>query len=190
MSWATAVTITRIALAPVFVYFMYAGVADGEDPATRIAPAVALVVFVVAAVTDSLDGYLARRYERVTRLGQFLDPLADKLLVGAALFVLVALRDFPLWAGAVIVAREVAVSLLRVFALRRGESLPASTLGKTKTAFQIPTVFVWLLPRSGSLRLVQDVAVWVAVALTLASGLQYFLRAATLLSRHERADVS
>ncbi|MGH2812252.1 MAG: CDP-diacylglycerol--glycerol-3-phosphate 3-phosphatidyltransferase, partial [Actinomycetota bacterium] len=190
MSWATAVTITRIALVPVFVYFMYAGVVYGQDPATRLAPVVALAVFAVAALTDSLDGYLARRYERVTRLGQFLDPLADKLLVGAALFVLVALRDFPLWAAAVIVVREVAVSLLRVAALRRGRSLPASALGKIKTALQIPTVFVWLLPRADSLRLVQDVAVWVAVALTVLSGLQYFARAGTLLAGRERAEVS
>lgn len=182
MSWATAVTVARIALIPIFVYFMYAGVVEGEDPAARIAPAIALVLFALAAITDSLDGYLARRHQRVTRLGQFLDPLADKLLVGAALVVLVTLRGFPLWAAIVIVVREVAVSLLRILALRKGRSLPASVLGKVKTALQIPTVMIWLLPRMGWIEAVQNVALVLTLGMTLLSGIAYALKARELLA--------
>jgi CDP-diacylglycerol--glycerol-3-phosphate 3-phosphatidyltransferase len=182
LNWANVVTIGRIALIPVFVYFMYAGeVRDGEA-ATRLGPWVAIVVFALAAVSDSLDGYLARRYERITALGQFLDPLADKLLVGAALVTLVMLRGFPAWAAIIIVVREIAVSMLRSAALRRGRSMPASWSGKLKTATQIPTVMLWLLPRSGWVAPVQDAAVVVAVALTVISGVQYFARSKSLLA--------
>lgn len=176
------VTLGRIALIPVFVYVMYAGEVRDGQAATRVGPWVAIVVFAVAAVSDSLDGYLARRHERITPFGQFLDPLADKLLVGAALVTLVMLRGFPSWAAAVIAVREIAVSLLRSAALRRGRSMPASLSGKLKTATQIPTVMLWLFPRSGWVTPVQDAAVLVAVALTVISGIQYFARAKSLLA--------
>lgn len=182
MNWANLVTFGRIALIPVFVYFMYAGETQDGEAATRIGPWVAIVVFAVAAGSDSLDGYLARRQERITLLGQFLDPLADKLLVGAALVTLVMLREFPAWAAVVIAVREVAVSLLRSAALRRGRSFPASLFGKMKTATQIPTVMLWLFPRAGAVARLQDFAVLVAVALTVVSGVQYFARARTLLA--------
>lgn len=182
MNWANVVTFGRIALIPVFVYLMYAGEGRGEETATKVGPWVAIAVFAVAAASDKLDGYLARRYERVTALGQFLDPLADKLLVGAALVTLVMLRDFPAWAAIVIALREIAVSLLRSAALRRGRAMPASIFGKIKTATQIPTVMLWLFPRTGLLARIQDVAVVAAVALTLISGAQYFGRARSLLA--------
>lgn len=182
MNWAVAVTFFRIALIPVFLYFMYVGGSRGDPTANEVAPWIALVVFVVAAATDSVDGYLARRHQRITSFGEFLDPLADKLLVGTALVTLVTLRDFPAWAAAVIVVRELAVSLLRVFALRRGRSLPASTLGKLKTATQIPTVIIWLLPQEGTMAIVQIAALWLAVALTVISGLAYFARARSLVA--------
>lgn len=187
MNWANLVTLGRMALIPVFVWVMYASeVRDGEA-ATRVGPWMAIVVFAVAAVSDSLDGYLARRHERITPFGQFLDPLADKLLVGAALITLVVLREFPAWAAAVIVVREIAVSLLRSAALRRGRSMPASTAGKLKTATQIPTVMLWLLPRSGWVAPVQDAAVIFAVVMTVVSGAQYFARAKSLLAPRDDA---
>lgn len=187
MTWATAVTILRIALIPLFVVFMFRDGGDPADPATSVGSYLAFIVFAVAALSDSLDGYLARRHGAITPLGQFLDPLADKLLVGAALVTLVILREFPAWAAAVIAIREIAVSALRSLAIRRGRSVPASALGKAKTMVQIPTVLLWLLPRDGSLVLVQDAAVWIAVALTLISGAQYFRRAGDLLAKREDA---
>jgi CDP-diacylglycerol--glycerol-3-phosphate 3-phosphatidyltransferase len=145
------------------------------------------MVFAVAAVSDSLDGYLARRHKRVTSFGQFLDPLADKLLVGAALVTLVAFRDFPAWAAIVIVIREVAVSLLRVAAAGRGRSLPANMVGKLKTAVQIPTVMIWLLPRADEVAIVQDLVLWLAVVLTVVSGVMYFARTRELLAPRDPA---
>lgn len=93
------------------------------------------------------------------------------------------LREFPAWAAVVILMREVAVSLLRSAALRRGRSMPAWIAGKIKTATQVPTVILWLFPRTGWVEVLQDVAVIVAVVLTIVSGVQYFAGAKTLLSR-------
>jgi CDP-diacylglycerol--glycerol-3-phosphate 3-phosphatidyltransferase len=186
MNWANAVTLGRIALVPVFVALMYADSRGPTAGPAHAAPLLAFVVFIVASLTDSLDGYLARRNNQVTRLGIFLDPLADKLLVGAALVVLVAYRHFPLWAALIIAVRELAVSLLRSAALRRGRSMPASKFGKAKTAIQLPMVVAWLLPRSapglGWITVVQDVMVVVAVVFTILSGAQYFLRTRELLA--------
>jgi CDP-diacylglycerol--glycerol-3-phosphate 3-phosphatidyltransferase len=184
MNWANLVTAVRIALVPVFVYFMYAGLEKRSDPAGSV---FAFIVFAAAAASDSLDGYLARRHQTITRLGQFLDPLADKLLVGAALVTLVALRGFPLWAAVVIAFREAAVSLLRSLALRRGRSLPASSSGKLKTAIQISTVLLWLAQRRGFVAAVQNVSVYLAVAVTIASGIQYFARVRSILGPRDRA---
>jgi CDP-diacylglycerol--glycerol-3-phosphate 3-phosphatidyltransferase len=182
MTWANFVTILRIALIPLFIVLMIdSGPANPEEPALQPAAYLAFIVFSVAALSDSLDGYLARRHNRITALGQFLDPLADKLLIGAALIALVALRQFPLWAATVIVIREIAVSVLRSLALRRGRSLPASRAGKIKTALQIPTVMVWLLPRRGLIEVFQNVSVIVAVVLTVFSGIQYLMRTRELL---------
>lgn len=182
MTWANIVTLLRIALIPVFIFLMVeSGPANPEEPAVQPAAYLAFIVFSVAAMTDSLDGYLARRHNRITNLGQFLDPLADKLLIGAALVALVALREFPLWAATVIVIREIAVSVLRSLALRRGRAMPASRTGKIKTALQIPTVMLWLLPRTGLIEVAQNVSVIVAVAFTVLSGIQYFMRTRELL---------
>jgi CDP-diacylglycerol--glycerol-3-phosphate 3-phosphatidyltransferase len=185
VNWANVVTFGRIALVPVFVYLMFAdarGRGDLGAGTTLLAPALAIVVFVVASLTDSLDGYLARKHNKVTRLGIFMDPLADKLLVGAALAVLVALRGFPYWAAIVIVVREVAISLLRSAALRRGRSMPASAFGKLKTATQLPMVVAWLLPREGWIVLLQDGLAVVAVLFTILSGMQYLSKAGDLLA--------
>lgn len=189
MSWANFVTMVRILLIPVFVVLMFmAGPSRPREPAVHAASYFAFIIFSVAAMSDSLDGYLARRFNRVTRLGQFLDPLADKLLIGAALITLVMLRGFPAWAAIVILTREVAVSVLRSMALRRGRDLPASRTGKIKTALQIPTVMLWLLPRGGWISIAQDLSVIVAVILTLLSGIQYFMRTRELL--RPRDDVT
>ena len=121
----------------------------------------------------------------ITPLGQFLDPLADKLLVGVALLGLVLIRDFPLWAALVIIGREFAISILRTAGLRRGRSMPATIHGKIKTALQVPMVLIWLMPRRGTMLTVQDVVMWLAVAFTVISGAQYLMRARGLLDRSQ-----
>jgi CDP-diacylglycerol---glycerol-3-phosphate 3-phosphatidyltransferase len=141
------------------------------------AAVVAAAVFVFGALTDGLDGYLARRYEGATRIGQWLDPLADKILVTTPIVAMTAIGTFPAWATVIIVAREFAVSLLRAWLGSRGIGMPASPWGKVKTAVQMLLVPLYLLPLDGAdtLRLV---VLWLAVVLTIWSGLDYFLKAA------------
>ncbi|HYH27458.1 MAG TPA: CDP-alcohol phosphatidyltransferase family protein, partial [Actinomycetota bacterium] len=119
----------RILLAPLLVALLLAE----EEPAAYVAAA----VFVVGAATDRLDGYLARRFESHTRTGAWLDPLADKLFVLSPVVALAIIDRFPLWAAIVFVARELAVTLLRVRAGSRGRSIPATSLAKWKTAVQM-----------------------------------------------------
>ncbi len=144
----------------------------------RLAAYAAAALFVLAGVTDGLDGYLARRHASVTRLGQWLDPLADKALITAPVVALVIVGQFPLWAAAVIVVREFAVSLLRAWLGTRGRAMPASWWGKVKTAAQLLVVVLYLLPDLRGLAL--DLRFWiliVAVALTVWSGIDYVVRA-------------
>jgi CDP-diacylglycerol--glycerol-3-phosphate 3-phosphatidyltransferase len=141
------------------------------------AAVVAAAVFVFGAVTDGLDGYLARRYEGATRIGQWLDPLADKILVTAPIVAMTAIGTFPAWATVIIVAREFAVSLLRAWLGSRGIGMPASPWGKVKTAVQMLLVPLYLLPLDGA-DTVRLVVLWLAVMLTIWSGLDYFLKAA------------
>jgi CDP-diacylglycerol---glycerol-3-phosphate 3-phosphatidyltransferase len=141
------------------------------------AAVIAAVVFVFGALTDGLDGYLARRYSGATRIGQWLDPLADKILVTAPIVAMTAIGTFPAWATAIIVLREFAVSLLRAWLGSRGIGMPASPWGKLKTAVQMVLVPLYLLPMDG-VDTVRFLVLWLAVALTLWSGLDYFVRAA------------
>jgi CDP-diacylglycerol---glycerol-3-phosphate 3-phosphatidyltransferase len=145
---------------------------------SRVAAYLAAALFVVAAASDSVDGYLARRYEITSRLGQWLDPLADKVLITAPIVTLTVVDRFPLWAAAVIVAREFAVSVLRAWLGTGGRAMPASWWGKVKTAAQMLAVLLYLLPDLGSE--VEDLRFGIlvaAVVLTVYSGLDYFVRA-------------
>ena len=136
-------------------------------------------LFVVAAATDALDGYLARRHAMKTRTGAWLDPLSDKLLVGAPVVVLAAQGDFPWWAAAIIVGREVAVSLLRVYLGSRRASMPASLTGKVKTVLQMTAITLYLLP--GVPEGARLTVLVIAVAFTIWSGVEYFLKAGSLV---------
>lgn len=163
-------TLVRVLLVPVFmvvvsVRWEYGGV-------------LAATVFTVAAITDGLDGAIARRFNQVTDAGKLLDPLADKLMVTAALIALVELRAVPAWVAVVIIGREFAVSGIRMMALVRGEVVPASRLGKTKTALQVIAIIALLIRLPGS-----PVLLALAVVLTIGSGADYFLRAQNLWRR-------
>lgn len=155
-------------LVPVFLLLSYA---EGNDAALG-----AFVVFIAASLSDFLDGYLARRMRIVSRTGEFLDPLADKLLIGAALVVLVATRDFPLWVAAVIGLREISVQVLRTQVVRAGGTLPSSNVAKAKTVIQISTVGWWLLPWS-DINIGHWILLSATVAATIWSGVQYFAKA-------------
>ena len=162
------ITVARIALIPVFAVLAY----ETSDSAALGA----LGVFVVASLSDMVDGYLARRHQTESRIGKFLDPLADKLLVGVALVVLVDAHGFPLWAALVIAVREVAIQVLRIRVVNRGGDLPASFSAKAKTFSQLAMVGWWLLPWDE-----RNAGHWLLTALALAvtvwSGAEYFLKA-------------
>jgi CDP-diacylglycerol---glycerol-3-phosphate 3-phosphatidyltransferase len=135
----------------------------------------ALTVFLAAAVTDLLDGYLARRWKQVTTVGTLLDPVADKLLISAALISLVEIRLLPGWMVILIISREFAVSGLRSIAASEGYTIKAGELGKSKMAFQVVGVSLVLLSiRWPALRLYAMTAMWAVVAFGLASAVDYF----------------
>jgi CDP-diacylglycerol--glycerol-3-phosphate 3-phosphatidyltransferase len=159
-------TVVRILLVPVLVAVLLQETPGGSW--------VAAGVFALAALTDTLDGYLARSRQSVTTFGKVMDPIADKLLVAAALITLVSLDRVEPWVAMVIIAREFAVSGLRVAAGIQGVVIPASRLGKAKTITQVAAILALIAAHDAGDLWVQ-VLVYVAVATTIASGADYFL---------------
>lgn len=170
---ANALTILRILLIPVFMAFML----GLEWMPYR--EAIAVAIFVAASITDTLDGYFARSRGAVTVLGKFLDPLADKLLISAALVSLVQLDRLSAWIAMVIISREFAVSGLRLVAAAEQVVIPASPLGKIKTFSQIVAVIALILPGFGYIagRPLSWYLIIIAAALTIVSGVDYFIKA-------------
>jgi CDP-diacylglycerol---glycerol-3-phosphate 3-phosphatidyltransferase len=185
MNLANAITIARILLIPVFLVVLLSGI---PEPYADIGAA---CVFVLAAASDKLDGYIARKRQSITTLGQFLDPLADKLLIAAALIALVAQDRVPAWVAMVIIGREVAVSVLRSVGLSQGVSIPADRYGKLKTVLQIGYILYVLMPTEDIARLLhipvslEPIVEWfiaiIVVVVTLASGVNYFRNARGLI---------
>lgn len=163
---ANAFTLLRVALVPVIAGLYFVGGATARWWA--------FAVFVAAALTDSVDGWVARRLGAVTPWGQLADPAADKALVVGSLAVLASASVVPWWAVAVIVVREVAVTVQRAVLVRRGVVLPAGPLGKVKTVLQIVAVTIYLLPAApvGVARIV----LWLALVMTVVSGAELFAR--------------
>jgi CDP-diacylglycerol--glycerol-3-phosphate 3-phosphatidyltransferase len=135
-------------------------------------------IFGLASLTDWLDGYLARRRKQVTALGQLMDPLADKLLITAALVSLVQMNLAPAWMVAIVLGRELAVTVLRSLAHSRGVSIPASPLGKFKMASQVTAVLLLILASEDVpiFLILGRIALWVAVLTAVASGVDYYRR--------------
>lgn len=167
-----ALTLLRIFLVPLLVVVLLT-----RMPAKEY---VALVVFLLAALTDWLDGYWARKYEEVTRLGTLLDPIADKLLVSAALISLVDLQEADAWAVCIIIGREFAVSGLRSIASSRGITIAASKLGKWKMAAHVVGISLMILGARlddiGLWRKTGRAALYVMTFMALVSGVDYFRR--------------
>jgi len=168
---ANVVTVLRILLAPVFIGMLL--VDGGGDGSLRLAAA---VLFVVAILTDSLDGMLARGLDLVTDFGKLVDPIADKVLVGGALVALTILGELPWWVTALILVREVGITVYR-FAVLRDRVIPASRGGKAKTVLQAVAVslalFPWWTLVGEAAHVVNAVTMTLAVVATLASGADY-----------------
>lgn len=165
MNLANKLTMARIVMIPLFLAILYANIPNGNYWA--------LGVFVLASLTDFLDGYVARHYNQITDFGKFMDPLADKMLVVAAMLWFVEIGQMPAWAVFIILMREFGVSGLRMVAADKGLVIAAGWSGKVKTAVTMVAIMVMLLPIPESVNLVCLVAM---VATTLYSGLEYFIQ--------------
>ena len=181
---ANALTVLRLLLVPVFLVLLFHG--DGDDPLWRV---LAFVVFAVAAVTDRVDGELARRRGLVTDFGKIADPIADKALMGAALIGLSLLGELPWWVTVVVLVREIGVTLLRFFVIRHGV-LPASRGGKLKTLLQTVGIglLVLPLPLGGFLHAVALLIMYVAVVVTVVTGADYVQRALQIRRTSARTE--
>lgn len=175
-----ALTMLRLALVPVFGYLL---LVDGGDNAT--ARWWAAFVFVVASITDLLDGAIARKRNLVTTFGKVADPIADKALTGVALLGLSYLGEMPWWVTIVILGREISITLTRFFVIRHGV-IPASRGGKAKTVAQMLAIFLYILPVTGALATARWWILMIAVALTVLTGIDYVVRAIKLRKTSER----
>lgn len=171
---ANALTVFRLVLVPVFLVLIFAG--SGHNAGWRYA---ATAAFGVASLTDRIDGELARRRGLITDFGKLADPIADKVLVGAALISLSALGDLPWWVTVVLLGRELGVTGLRLWVIRRGV-IPASRAGKIKTFLQGVALGLYILPLTGWAASLRWWVLGVALVVTLATGVDYVLRAFAL----------
>ena len=170
MNLPNKLTIFRVILIPFFVLCFYLPVI----PFNNI---VACVIFCVASITDFLDGYLARRDGLVTNFGKFMDPLADKLLVGAALICLIESGQLPAWAVVIIISREFIISGFRLIASDNGVVIAASYWGKFKTVTQMIMVILMLLNIPGAIfAVITRFVMWVAIILTVVSLVDYVIK--------------
>lgn len=185
MNLANRISLLRIAATPVFLLLLMPGPLGpllGMEVWGRWAAA---VLFILASATDALDGYVARKYNLVTDLGKFLDPIADKMLVMAALVALVQTDGLSVWGVFIILAREFIISGIRIVAAGQGRVIAASGIAKWKTVFQLIAIIALLL-RDFPISLIAPVPVglitfWIAVALTIVSGADYLKKNGSVL---------
>ncbi|WP_156289125.1 CDP-diacylglycerol--glycerol-3-phosphate 3-phosphatidyltransferase [Oceanobacillus salinisoli] len=183
MNLPNKLTLSRILLIPIFILLLSFpfnwgawNIGETELPITHFITA---LIFIIASATDWVDGYYARKYNLVTNLGKFLDPLADKLLVSAALILLIEIGFAPAWVVIIIISREFAVTGLRLVAAGEGIVLAAGSMGKIKTATQMIAIAILLLhnfPFSYVGLPVGTIMLYVALFFTVLSGFDYFIK--------------
>jgi CDP-diacylglycerol--glycerol-3-phosphate 3-phosphatidyltransferase len=192
MNWANRITLSRLALTVLFVVAL--------SSSWHYARTAALVIFLIAGLSDFVDGEIARRYGIITNFGKLMDPLVDKIMVAAAFISLVPLKAVPAWAATAVVARDFLITGLRLMASAKGRILPAESLGKQKTSWQIVTIVFFLALLSiAELRYADEkaiwwvrawdeagpVLVWITVALTIYSGIGYAWRNRDLIATNQ-----
>ena len=185
MNLPNKLTLFRVFLIVPFVVALLGGHEGWFGVSSTVADWIALALFILASLTDFLDGWIARKYNLVTNFGKFMDPLADKLLVGAALVALVEMERIPGWIVIVIISREFIISGFRLIAADSNVVIAASYWGKFKTVFQmvmvclmianLGTVWVWM-------KWLTDICMWIALALTVISLVDYILKNKGVLS--------
>lgn len=170
MNLPNKLTTLRVIMIPFFVFFLLWQ--NGENRTFRM---IALALFIIASLTDLLDGKIARKYNLVTNFGKFMDPLADKLLVCSALICLIKLNALPAWMVIVIISREFIISGFRLIASDNGVVIAASYWGKFKTTFQMVSVVLLILDIQ-ALAFVTTICVWIALLLTIVSLVDYIYK--------------
>ena len=171
MNLPNKLTMFRVILIPFFVFFLLAPYFEGYGNY------VAVAIFIVASLTDLLDGKIARKYNLVTNFGKFMDPLADKLLVCSAMICLIELGLLPAWIVILIIAREFIISGFRLIASDNGVVIAASYWGKFKTTFQMLMVIVLLLNFDiPAFKILGTVLIWIATILTVVSLIDYIMK--------------
>lgn len=170
MNLPNKLTTLRVIMIPFFVFFLLWQ--NGENRTFRM---IALALFIIASLTDLLDGKIARKYNLVTNFGKFMDPLADKLLVCSALICLIELNALPAWMVIIIISREFIISGFRLIASDNGVVIAASYWGKFKTTFQMVSVVLLILDIP-ALAFVTTICVWIALLLTIVSLVDYIYK--------------
>lgn len=172
MSKANIITILRILLIPIFLVIIMTEMENKEI--------IAFVIFLIASLTDAVDGYIARKFDQVTDLGKFLDPIADKLLITAALIALVSIDVVETWIASIIILRELFITTLRFYFLMKEASFSASRLAKNKTTFQIVSICILIiytkLPYPDVLFEIGTITLYIAAFLTVYSGVEYVVK--------------
>ena len=179
MNTPNKLTIARMIIVPFLVIFLLAGW-GGE--ANRY---ISLTLFVVASVTDWFDGYLARKNNLVTNFGKFMDPLADKLLVCSAMICMIDLKRLSAWFVIIIIAREFIISGFRLIAAENGIVIAANYWGKFKTASQMIMIILLILHFDGIFVILEQIFIWLSLALTIISLITYIWQNRTVLSMQE-----
>ena len=180
MNLPNKLTVVRVLMIPFFVWFMLPSL-GGEMAAIKW---IALAIFCIASLTDLLDGKIARKYNLVTNFGKFMDPLADKLLVGAAMICLVEMGRLPAWIVIVIISREFIISGFRLIASDNGIVIAASYWGKFKTVFQMAMIIVLIAAFEGSVfAVVEQILIWVSLILTIVSLVDYIRKNKEVLTQ-------
>ena len=179
MNTPNKLTIARVIMIPFFVAFLM------YDIAGDAGKWIALVIFIAASITDTLDGYIARKYHLVTNFGKFMDPLADKLLVCSALICFTATGKLAAWITIIIIAREFIISGFRLVAADNGIVIAASYWGKFKTASQMIMIILLILHFDGIFVILEQIFIWLSLALTIISLITYIWQNRTVLSMQE-----
>lgn len=179
MNLPNKLTVLRVLMIPFFVVFMLWDIVGAADKW------IAAAIFIAASLTDMLDGKIARKYNLITNFGKFMDPLADKLLVGAAMICLVEMGRLPAWIVIIIISREFIISGFRLVASDNGVVIAASYWGKFKTVFQMLMIIVLIFDLGGAFTLLETVIVWIATILTVISLVDYVVKNVNVLKDGE-----
>lgn len=175
MNLPNKLTIFRVILIIPFVVLLLGGHAGWFGENTSVLDYISLAIFIIASLTDLIDGKIARKYNLVTNFGKFMDPLADKLLVCAAMICLVAMGRIPAWIVIIIISREFIISGFRLIASDNGVVIAASYWGKFKTTFQMVMICL-MIANIGAIQLLTDIIMWIALILTVVSLADYLVK--------------